>query len=121
MKTATLRHAFTIAAIIGFACIIALAIPAHPVAAQSSDQDPGQLEEQPDCGARPDGDRPGRRPPRKGGPLMRVIDTDRDGQLSSEEIENAVKALKTLDQNGDGMLGRDELRPPRRPRRGQQD
>jgi len=55
------------------------------------------------------------RPP--GGPLMRVIDTDKDGQLSAAEIGNAVEALMTLDENGDGVLSREELRPrhPGRP------
>ncbi|MDM8552010.1 hypothetical protein QUF72_18140 [Desulfobacterales bacterium HSG2] len=118
MKKRTLRYAFMIAAIIGFVGIIALAFPTYPAAAQS-DRDPAQQEERPDSDDRPDGDRPGRRPPRGGGPLMRVLDIDRDGQLSADEMENAAEALKTLDKNGDGILGRDELRPPRPPRRGE--
>ena len=63
------------------------------------------------------------RPHHPPGPFMRVLDTDRDGQLSAAEIANAPQALLTLDKNGDGMLGRDELRPkwPGRSRRGPQD
>jgi len=44
MKKRTLRYAFMIAAIIGFAGIIALAFPTYPVAAQSADQDSAQLD-----------------------------------------------------------------------------
>ncbi|QTA90648.1 EF-hand domain-containing protein [Desulfonema magnum] len=120
MKKTTLRYAFMIAGIIGFICVIALTVP-HPAAAQSADPDPAQLEEQSGSEDRPDGKKPGRRSRLKGGaPLMRALDTDRDGQLSAEEIENATNILKTLDKNGDGILGRDELRPPRGARSGQQ-
>jgi len=67
-------------------------------------------------GARPDGPRgpegrgPGEgfRPPRF--PLMVALDTDEDGEISAEEIENAVKALKKLDKDDDGRLSRQELR-----------
>lgn len=119
MKKTTLRYAFMI---IGFTGIIALAFPTYPVAAQPADQDPAQLEKHPGSDDRPDGQRPGRRPPRRGGgPLMRVLDIDKDGQLSADEMKNAAEVLKTLDKNGDGALSRDELRPPRPPRRGQQD
>ena|GEM_PF-890669 len=54
------------------------------------------------------------RRPQRGGRLMRVLDADRDGDLSSDEIENASKAMATLDDNGDERLTRDEMRPPRR-------
>jgi Ca2+-binding EF-hand superfamily protein len=52
--------------------------------------------------------------PRPGGPmpLGRVLDADGNGELSADEIANASKALLTLDKNGDGKLGRDELGPP---------
>jgi hypothetical protein len=50
----------------------------------------------------------GRRP-RKGGPLMRVLDTDKNGVLSLEETENAIAALKSLDSDGDGNITRYEL------------
>jgi caffeoyl-CoA O-methyltransferase len=42
---------------------------------------------------------------------MDILDTDRDGDLSSDEIEHATKALKKLDKNKDGKLSREELRP----------
>jgi hypothetical protein len=55
-----------------------------------------------------------RRPPAS--PLLRLLDADRDGALSAEEIANASKALLKLDKDGDGALSREELRPPRPPR-----
>jgi hypothetical protein len=59
-----------------------------------------------------DGERPG---PRDFGfrmsPLMIALDTNRDGELSAEEITQAIVALKTLDKNGDGVIDREELRP----------
>jgi hypothetical protein len=42
---------------------------------------------------------------------MAALDGDADGELSSEEISNAVKALKSLDKNNDGKLAGDEIRP----------
>lgn len=44
-------------------------------------------------------------------PLMVALDADGDGQISAEEINNAVAALKKLDKDGDGKLSREELRP----------
>ena len=54
--------------------------------------------------ASPDG-----RPRRPGGPLMRVLDTDRDEALSSGEIANAPAALAAADANKDGKLTREEV------------
>ncbi|MCA8961838.1 MAG: hypothetical protein KDC38_15040, partial [Planctomycetes bacterium] len=58
-----------------------------------------------------------RRPP---SPLLSALDVDQDEELSAEEIDGATAALLTLDQNGDGNLTLEELRPPRegRPGRG---
>ena len=50
-------------------------------------------------------------------PLMIALDKNRDGSLSKAEIADAPKALKALDRDGDGVLSRDELRPPGRPPR----
>lgn len=44
-------------------------------------------------------------------PVMAVLDADKDGALSAEEIAGAVAALKKLDRNGDGKLTSEELRP----------
>jgi len=44
-------------------------------------------------------------------PLTASLDRDGDGQISESEIEGAVAALEGLDQNQDGKLTRDELRP----------
>jgi len=58
-------------------------------------------------GGRPDGPMP---PPN---PVMMALDKDGNRELSEEEINNAVTALKTLDRNNDGRLSDDEIRPPR--------
>lgn len=52
-----------------------------------------------------------RRPGRAGSPFVRAIDADRDGTLSSDEIESVAAALKTLDKNGDGAITPDEIHP----------
>mgnify|MGYP000750952178 CR=1 FL=1 len=44
-------------------------------------------------------------------PIVTALNTDRNGEISSEEIEDAVAALKKLDKNKDGKLTEDELRP----------
>lgn len=46
--------------------------------------------------------------------LMAVLDRDRDGKISEQEISNAVKALKALDKNEDGVIDAEELRSRRR-------
>ncbi len=88
------------------------------------------LHAQPEGGAppRPDGPPPGA-PGGPGGPggpdgmrrpvppLLAALDTDKDGEISSKEIDNAVTALKTLDKDGDGKISKEELRPPMPPRR----
>jgi len=46
-----------------------------------------------------------RRPHRRGpSPLFRALDTDDDGALSPEEINNAAAVLAALDDNGDGIV-----------------
>ncbi len=51
-------------------------------------------------------------------PLFAVLDTDRDGNLSAEEIEAAPENLSQLDRDGDGSLSPREFHPgpPRGPR-----
>ncbi|QDT05055.1 EF hand [Rubripirellula lacrimiformis] len=62
--------------------------------------------------------RGGERGPGMGGPnsqqtppLLRIFDADADGELSSKEIDAAANALRGLDQNRDGKLTAEELRP----------
>ncbi len=43
-------------------------------------------------------------------PLLNVLDKNRDGELSEEEIDLAVASLKTLDRNRDRRLDASELR-----------
>jgi Ca2+-binding EF-hand superfamily protein len=98
--------------------------------AQSGGQPPGARGGRPDGAPRPEG-APQRRPddappgaPPPGGPpggLFALLDTDRDGQLSTSEIVAAGTALLKLDRNGDGKLTPDEVfagppgSPPPRP------
>ena len=49
-------------------------------------------------------------------PIIKALDADKDGKISSQEMANAATALATLDKNGDGVLERDEMMPPRRER-----
>lgn len=44
-------------------------------------------------------------------PIFAALDSDRDGTISSNEIEHASAALKKLDKNNDGKLDQNELRP----------
>lgn len=76
-------------------------------------QDRPPRPERPDRPDRPD--RPMRDRMGPPSPLMNVLDADRDGVLSPEEIANASEALLTLDKDGDGTLSREELNPPRPP------
>jgi hypothetical protein len=46
---------------------------------------------------------------RGGNPINRALDTDRDGVISTAEINNAARALLALDANKDGKLSSTEL------------
>jgi len=46
---------------------------------------------------------------RPGGPLMRLLDTDRNGELSAEEIRNAPAVLKAANKKNDGTLTPEEV------------
>ena len=53
--------------------------------------------------------------PRRGGPALQLLDTDKDGVISAAEWKNSPAALAKLDSNDDGQITPDELRPPGRP------
>ncbi len=58
----------------------------------------------------------GRGPGGRGGPnqfdvAFNALDTNHDGEISSDEINNAATSLKTLDKNGDGQITEDEVMP----------
>jgi hypothetical protein len=55
---------------------------------------------------RPAGDRPRFVPP-----IMVALDTDKDGELSADEIAAAATTLLTLDKNKDGKISAEEMRP----------
>ena len=44
-------------------------------------------------------------------PFLSALDPDSDGTISAEEMAAAATSLKTLDKNGDGQLGEEELMP----------
>ncbi|MFK7778237.1 MAG: EF-hand domain-containing protein [Gimesia sp.] len=44
-------------------------------------------------------------------PVIAALDTNKDGEISKEEIENATASLKKLDKDKNGKLTRDELLP----------
>jgi hypothetical protein len=50
---------------------------------------------------------------RRGNPIVRVLDADKDGVISAAELASAPAALRTLDVNGDGIVSQDELHPGR--------
>ncbi|MEE3369965.1 MAG: hypothetical protein VX346_11530 [Planctomycetota bacterium] len=51
-----------------------------------------------------------RRPPSL---ILQSLDTNRDGQLSPEEVAAATETLQKLDRDGNGRLSADELAAPR--------
>lgn len=61
----------------------------------------------------------GRGPGGRGGPggpnqfdvAFNALDTNHDGEISADEINNAATSLKTLDKNGDGQITEDEVTP----------
>lgn len=58
---------------------------------------------------KPDGDDTNRPNPERLAALFAALDTNRDGELTPEEVEAAWKQLRSLDKNGDGKLQKSEL------------
>jgi hypothetical protein len=52
-------------------------------------------------------------PGRGGHPIVRALDTDKNRELSAEEIANAPATLRALDRNNDGSVSFADLRPDR--------
>ena len=44
-------------------------------------------------------------------PVMIVLDIDKNGEISAEEIKVAAKSLKKLDKNNDGKISMEEMMP----------
>jgi hypothetical protein len=53
----------------------------------------------------------GHHPPPPVPPILAIFDTDRDGVISDDEIDDASDALAKLDRNDDGQITREELMP----------
>ena len=83
------------------ALALVLSVVAFSQAADTSAPQPSA--DQGNASARPD--------PRALGPFT-IFDTDHDGVISADEINNAPAVLRSLDKNGDGKLTADELPPP---------
>ncbi len=81
----------------------AAALQAHPAGAQHKEPEAADANQQ---HAR----KPGTRSPCPPGLVMMVLDRDRNGVLTAIEINNASASLRLLDQNGDGMVDRNEQR-----------
>jgi len=88
--------------------------PACPGAKAQQKQEPAnaQRPQRPERPAEAGQGRHMRRPPMFAG-VMIALDTNRDGELSAEEIKAATENLKKLDKNEDGKIDRIEMRPPR--------
>jgi len=52
-------------------------------------------------------------------PVLKALDADGDGELSSAEIDNAVTALRSLDKDNSGSLSSEEMMPDFGAMRGQ--
>ncbi len=60
-----------------------------------------------------DKEKPKNPPPAHGPvpPVIAALDTDRDGTISAEEMQEATESLKQLDKNDDAEISPEELRP----------
>jgi len=63
--------------------------------------------------AQPPGGGPGGPPPMDPGRLvLEALDANGDHEIDATEMENAAKALKSLDRNGDGRLSPEDIEGP---------
>ncbi len=93
--------------------LLALAIAATSVlSAQTTASDPTRGPRREGPGGPGGHGGPGRGPS-GGHPVIRVLDANRDHEISAAEIAGASAALLTLDANKDGAVAADELHPPR--------
>ena len=79
---------------------------------EATGQPPEEATGQPPEDAQPEERETDDRRPR-GLPAFRALDTDDDGDISGDEIDAAPASLASLDDDGDGRLSRNELRPGR--------
>lgn len=92
-----------------FALALALGLPAVTVLAQDGNPPPGRDRRPPREGVGERGPGEGMRRPIP--PVMVALDSNHDGVIDEQEIEQASASLKKLDKNGDGKLTMEELRP----------
>lgn len=101
-----MKNSLILALTLGLSCWTALA---------QEPKDPGQSPPPPPHGGpgKPGGPRGhghGGPPPQP--PVFMLLDTDKDGMLSAEEVKKAAEVLAKFDKNGDGNLTALELCPP---------
>jgi hypothetical protein len=70
---------------------------------------------------RPRPQRPGQERRRGGGPLMALLDVNKDRNLSVAELQNVVEKLRTFDTNKDGKWSVEELEQAHQKLRGGRD
>lgn len=93
-----------------FASLLALPVIGHaqdPEATQQPDKNQ-ETQTEPERG-------PHRPPPKH--PIMEALDKNRDHVIDESEIEGAPEALRSLDNNGDGKLTKEEFRPEPPPKK----
>lgn len=88
--------------------MIAIVFTTTAVFAQSSREQGPSNRHQGSMHQRGPGGPPDGHPPH---PLMDALDSNNDGVLSTQEIDAATQALRSLDRNQDGELSFDELAP----------
>lgn len=94
------------AGITGLLAVLAFVVASASAADQGSHKDSGKSGQ-----ARGDHqDRQGSGA-RRGGPLMAALDANHDGELSKQEIDNAITVLRSFDRDGDGKVTRNEMLP----------